>query len=146
MTWDRAMRLAIFVSSIVASLAFSGAQARPDMETMSGFQCVGINIEGLHLGADDLRTGAGFPWILDAPKDGAKAISQVSSIIYVAWPIAVENGFMKAMTYDGKIGWLEQKAVRPLRRADGTIGGCTLSRRSDSRIMFHLDPGIGVKP
>ena len=139
------MRLAIFISSIVALLGLSGARARADKETMVGFQCAGINIEGLHLGADDLRTGAGFPWILDAPKDGATPISQVSSIIYVAWPIAVENGFLEAMTYDGKMGWLEQEAVRPLRRVDGTTGGCTLSRRSDGRIMFHLDRGVGVR-
>lgn len=139
------MGLTVFVSSLVASLALSGAKATPDIESMSGFQCVGINIEGLHLGADDLRTGAGFPWILDAPKDGATAISEVSGIIYVAWPIAVENGFVKAMTYDGKVGWLERIAIRPLRRANGTTGGCMLSRRADGRIIFHLDPGVGVK-
>src|SRR5208337_1213302 len=51
-------------------------------------------------------TGAGFPWMLDAPRDGAKAIGQISGIIYIAWPPVVENGFLKAMAYDGKKGWL----------------------------------------
>ena len=138
------MKAVVFVSSIVALLTFSEADGQPEGEIVSGFQCVGINIKGLHLSQDDLRTGAKFPWILDAPRDGAKPVSRISAIIYIAWPPAIENGFVKAMSYDGKIGWLEQNAVRPLRRADGTTGGCTLRRRSDGRIMFHLEPGLGI--
>ena len=69
---------------------------------------------------------------------------RVSTIIYIVWPPVVENGFIKAMSYDGTTGWLEENAVRPLRRADGTTGGCTLSRNSNGLIMFHLQPGVGV--
>ncbi len=138
------MKAAIYISGIVALLAFSEAQGEPEGETVSGFQCVGINIPGLHLTPDDLRTGAGFPWMLDAPRDGAKAIGQISGIIYIAWPPVVENGFLKARAYDGKKGGLEQNAVLPLRRANGTTGGCTLRRRSEGRIMFHLEPGLGI--
>jgi hypothetical protein len=141
---ESVMKAAIYISGIVALLAFSEAHGEPEGETVSGFQCVGINIPGLHLTPDDLRTGAGFPWMLDAPREGAKAIGQISGIIYIAWPPVVENGFLKAMAYDGKKGWLEQNAVRPLRRANGTTGGCTLRRRSDGRIMFHLEPGLGI--
>src|SRR5271163_304833 len=141
---ESVMKAAIFVSGVVALLAFSEAHGEPEGQTISGFQCVGINIPGLHLTADDLRTGAGFPWILDAPRDGAKAVARVSGIIYIASPPVVENGFLKAMTYGGKIGWLEQNAIRPLRRADGTTGGCTLRRGSDGRIMFHLESGLGI--
>ena len=138
------MKAAIFVSSIVVLLAFSEAHGQPKGETVSGFQCVGINIKGLQLSQDDLRTGAKFPWMLDAPRDGAKPVSRLSGIIYIAWPPVVQNGFVKAMSYDGTIGWLEEDAVRPLRRADGTTGGCTLQRRSDGLITFHLDPGVGI--
>jgi hypothetical protein len=141
---ESVMRTAIFVSSIAALLAFSEAHGMTEGETVSGFQCVGINIQGLHLSEDDLRTGAKFPLILDAPREGAKAVRRISTIIYIAWPPVVENGFVKAMSYDGTIGWLEQNAVRPLRRADGTTGGCTLQRRSDGLITFHLDPGVGI--
>ena len=138
------MKAAIFVSSIVVLLAFSEAQGQPKGETVSGFQCVGINIPGLHLSQDDLRTGAKFPMIRDEPRDAAKAVRRISTIIYIAWPPVVQNGFVKAMSYDGTIGWLEENAVRPLRRADGATGGCTLQRRSNGLIMFNLDPGVGI--
>ena len=138
------MKAVIFILSIVALLTLTQVSAAPAAEVLSGFQCVGINIAGLHLSQDDLRTGAGFPSILDAPREGAKIVSGVSTIIYIAWPPVVENGFLKAMAYGGKIGWLDKNSVRPLRRADGTTGGCTLTRRSNGRIMFDLDPGVGV--
>ena len=73
------MKAAIFVSSIVVLLAFSEAHGQPEGETVSGFQCVGINIPGLHLSQDDLRTGAKFPLILDAPRDDAKAVRRIST-------------------------------------------------------------------
>ena len=80
------MKAVIFVSSIVALLTFGEVHGQPRGEIISGFQCVGINIPGLHLSQDDLRTGAKFPWMLDAPRDGAKPVSRVSGIIYIAWP------------------------------------------------------------
>ena len=38
------MKAVIFVSGIVALLAFSKAHGQPEGEIVSGFQCVGINI------------------------------------------------------------------------------------------------------
>ena len=138
------MKVAIFVSSIVVLLAFSEAYGQAKDEAVSGFQCVGINISGLQLSQYDLRTGAKFPMILAQPNDHAKAVRRISTIIYIAWPPVVQNGFVKAMSYDGTTGWLEENAFRPLRRADGTTGGCTLQRHSNGLIMFNLDPGVGI--
>ena len=138
------MKTAIFVSSIAALLTFSEAHGTPQGEIISGFQCVGINIKGLRLSQDDLRTGAKFPWILDEPIDGAKAVARVATIIYIAWPRVVENGFLRAMSLGGKLGWVDENAVSPLRRPDGTTGGCIVTRLPNGRITFYLDPGVGV--
>jgi hypothetical protein len=138
------MKAVVFISCIAALLTLSEARGQPEGEIVSGLQCVGINIKGLHLSQDDLRTGAKFPSILDAPDNDAKPVRRISTIIYVAWPPVVENGFVKAMSYDGATGWLEQNVVRPLLRTDGTKGGCTLRRRSDGQIMFHLEPGVSI--
>jgi hypothetical protein len=137
------MKTVIVVSGIAALLTFSEAHGMPQGEIIPGFQCVGLNIKGLHLSQDDLWTAAKNPWILDAPSEGAKAVGRVAIINYIAWPPVVENGFLKAMTYTGKIGWVEENAVRRMRRADGTMGGCTLIRRPDGRIVSILDSGVG---
>jgi hypothetical protein len=138
------MKAAFVVSSTVALLTFSQAHGMAQGEVISGFQCVGLNIKGLHLSQDDLWTGTKLPWMLDKPSDGAKPVARVSTIIYIAWPPVVENGFLKAITHGGKIGWVEENTVRSLRRADGTTGGCTLTRMPDGMIMFKLEPGLGV--
>jgi hypothetical protein len=138
------MKTVIFVSGIAALLTFGEAHAMPQGEVISGFQCVGLNIKDLQISQDDLRTGARFPWILDKPSEDAKAVARVGTIIYIVWPPVVENGFLKAMSLGGKMGWVDQNTVRPLRRADGTTGGCTLTRRPDGRIILSLDPGVGV--
>src|SRR5208337_5442535 len=91
-TWRSVMKAAIVLSSVVVLLAFSEAHGQPEGETVSGFQCVGINIPGLHLSQDDLRTGAKFPMIRDEPRGDAKAVRRISTIIYVAWPPVVKNG------------------------------------------------------
>ena len=137
------MKTAIFSFTMFALLTCSEAQAVPQGEVIPGFQCVGLNIKGLHLSKDDLWTAAKNPWILDAPNAGANPVAKVPMIIYIAWPPVVENGFLKAMSLGGKMGWLDENAVRPMRRADGTTGGCTLRRRPDGRITFSLEPGVG---
>ena len=58
------MKAVVYVSSIVVLLGFSEAHGHPQGQIVSGFQCVGINIPGLHLSQDDLRTGEKFPWML----------------------------------------------------------------------------------
>ena len=138
------MKTIIVVSGIVALLTFSQAHGMPQGEVIPGFQCVGLNIKGLHLSQEDLWTAAKNPWILDAPNADAQPVAKVPMIIYIAWPAVVENGFLKAMSLGGKMGWVDQNTVRPLRRADGTTGGCTLTRRPDGRIILSLDPGVGV--
>jgi hypothetical protein len=50
------MKAVVFVSCIAALLTFSEAHGQPEGEIVSGLQCVGINIKGLHLSQDDLRT------------------------------------------------------------------------------------------
>jgi hypothetical protein len=81
---ESVMKAAILFSGVVALLAFSEARGEPGGKLVSGFQCVGINIKGLHLSEEDLRTGAKFPLILDAPREGAKAVRRISTIIYIA--------------------------------------------------------------
>ena len=95
---------------IVALLAFSEAHGQPEGETVSGFQCVGINIPGLHLfqiSANRRRV----PLDSRCAKGDAKGVARVSGIIYMAWPPVVEDRFVKTMSYGGKIGWLVHPTV-----------------------------------
>jgi hypothetical protein len=63
-----------------------------------------------------------------------------SGVVYVAWPLQKEHGFLRILRMDGELGWISADVVRPLDRHPGSRGGCTLSWRGN-RVQFHLDPG-----
>ena len=77
-------------------------------------------------------------------RDGAKAIGQSLWHNLHCWPPVVENGFLKAMTYAAKEDGLS--------RTPSVLCGELMERQeaarfgggSDGRIMFHLDPGLGI--
>lgn len=123
----------------------SQAMAGKSGTALNGFQCVALNSRALGLTPQDLWSGEGLPWVLETPVPNAPRVSRVSGIIYVTWPIKTANGFVQVLRHNGELGWLQSNAIRPLRRRDGSIGGCTLFQRGDGQVMFHLDPGVGVK-
>ena len=138
------MKKVVVLSWAVLLGAMAPSAAMEPGGKLSGFSCVALNVKGLGLTPEEMWTGRGFPSVLERPDPQAKPIGGVAQIIYVTWPLKEENGFVQVLFPDGQRGWLERKAIRPLRKADGSIGGCSLFRRADGRIMFSLDPGVAV--
>ena len=62
----------------------------------------------------------------------------------MAWPLKTENGFTQILRANGQLAWIGANAIRPLRKGDGSPGGCKLSYAQDGRITFALDPGVAV--
>ena len=112
---------------------------------IKGYQCFGLNTEALHLTPDDVFAGRNFPKIFNAPRVDATPIGDVSSLIYVTWPLKIDNGFVQVLRMNGELGWLTEKAIRAMHRADGSVGGCTLFWSKDrGLISAHLDPGVAI--
>lgn len=118
--------------------------AGQDAWSLKGFQCYALDTQRLHLSPDDVFKGKGLPPVFDAPIVGAKKVGVESEIIYVAWPLRTENGFTQILRANGQLAWIADNAIRPLRKADGTQGGCKLSQAQNGRITFALDPGVAV--
>ena len=64
--------------------------------------------------------------------------------MYVTWPLRTEYGFTQILRANGQLAWIADNAIRPLRKADGTQGGCKLWRAQNGRITFALNPGVAV--
>lgn|SRR5208337_2842527 len=94
---------------------------------IKGYQCFGLNAEALHLTPDDMFAGKNLPKVLDAPSVDGKPIGTEGSLIYVTWPLKIENGFVQVLRMNGELGWLTEKAIRPMHRADGSVGGARSS-------------------
>jgi hypothetical protein len=112
---------------------------------LAGFQCYKIDEKGLHITPKDDFEGRGFPRVFAAPTSSSKQIGATSEIVYVAWPLVKQNGFLQILRLNGQLGWVAETTLIPMHKADGTIGGCTLSRQPNGLITFKLDPGVVVR-
>lgn len=105
-----------------------------------GYQCYHVDAERLKLTPGDLWVGKGMPPVLNGPSVDSGKLGVAPGVVYVAWPLQRQNGFVRTLRVGGQLGWISEDVIRPLYRAPGSTGGCTLSWRGD-RVQFHLDPG-----
>jgi len=113
--------------------------------SLSGFQCYTLDRERLHISEEDYFHGRGLPPVFASPEPGARKVGVEAGIVYVAWPLIKKNGYTEILRANSELAWIQSDAVRPLRRADGSVGGCTLSKGNGGRIIFTLEPGVGVR-
>ena len=123
----------MFAASAVAETLSPGT-------SLSGYQCYSIDVQKLGMTREDAWLGRGLPPVFDAPRPDAKLIGVSPSLVYVAWPLENENGFVRVVRGTGRLGWISEDVIRPLYRTPGSAGGCSLSWRGD-RIQVRLDPG-----
>ena len=107
---------------------------------LSGYQCYNIDAEALKLTPEDAWDGKGFPPVFKGPSEESGKLGIASGLVYVAWPLQKQNGFVQILRLGGDIGWISGSVIRPLYREPGSKGGCTLSWNGNL-IQFHLDPG-----
>ena len=107
---------------------------------LSGYQCYHLDAEALKLTPDDLWIGKGFPSVFKGPSEDSGKLGVASGLVYVAWPLQRENGFVRILRFGGELGWISEGVIRPLYREPGSKGGCTLSWNG-RLIQAHLDPG-----
>jgi hypothetical protein len=132
----------IVTLSLAASIGIDPLMAETLLpgSSLSGYQCYAIDVQKIGISRDDAWAGRGFPPVFDAPRADANRIGVSPAVVYVAWPLDTENGFVRVLRGTGKIGWLSADAIRPLYHASGSSGGCVLSWNGD-RIQVHLNPG-----
>ncbi len=138
--------LAMLSASMLCGASYASAAEWPVENTpLRGYQCYTVNEQALHLTQDDYFSGRKFPVILDNPQAGSKPVGRVPAIFYVTWPLKIENGFAQVLYHTDRLGWIPKSDIRALRNADGSAGGCKLWWGKDGRIMFALDPGVGIR-
>ena len=107
---------------------------------LSGYQCYHVDAEVLKLTPDDVWSGKGFPAVFKGPSEDSGKLGVASGVVYVAWPLQIQNGFVRTLRFGGDLGWISEGVIRPLYRAPGSKGGCTLSW-GGGLVQYHLDPG-----
>ena len=139
------MNKLFFFAAITALTGSIGAHAQNVLPDLSKYQCYKIDTAGLHISEEDAFFGRGFPNVFGQPSTTSRKLGTAIGVVYVAWPLVKANGFVKILRGVNKDGWVAETTIIPLRKADGSIGGCTLSWREPGRIQFHLEPGTALR-
>jgi hypothetical protein len=133
-------------SSVVLALALAAvsdcahAERLQPGSPLSGYQCYHIDAGALNLTRENAWDGKGFPPVFRGPSEDSGKLGVASGVVYVAWPLQKQNGFVQILRFGGDVGWISGSVIRPLYREPGSKGGCTLSWRGDL-VQYALDPG-----
>jgi hypothetical protein len=137
------MRKRFTIAAILAAHCLSAnaiAGSIPPSEDLSGYQCYNIDVKKLGLTREGAWSGRGFPPIFQEASADSKKLGNLTGLVYVAWPLEVQNGFVRIVRANGQLAWIARDVIRPLYKEPGSTGGCKLSW-DRNRIQFHLDPG-----
>jgi hypothetical protein len=136
------MRKISLGATVLFSMMCHGAHAErlEPGSPLSGYQCYHLDAEALKLTPDDIWSGKGFPPVFKGPSEDSGKLGEAAGIVYVAWPLQKENGFVRTMQFGGQLGWISESVIRPLYRDPGSKGGCTLKWHGNL-VQFALDPG-----
>ena len=130
--------------ALALALAFIGSSAHAEMlqpgSPLSGYECYSIDERVLKLTPEDAWAGKGFPPVFKGPSEESGKLGGAGGVVYVAWPLQKQNGFVRILQAGGQIGWISESVIRPLYRDPGSKGGCTLKWHGNL-IQFYLDPG-----
>jgi hypothetical protein len=137
------MRKRLTGAAMLAALCFSATAIGGPITSsdgLSGYQCYNIDVKKLGMTPEDAWSGKGFPPVFQDPSADSKKLGNLTGLVYVAWPLEVENGFVRIVRANGQGAWIARDVIRPLYKEPGSTGGCKLSW-DRNRIQYHLDPG-----
>jgi hypothetical protein len=132
-------RLALALALAVIGKCAHAERLQPG-SPLSGYECYNIDAEALKLTPEDAWEAKGFPPVFKGPSADSGKLGVAGGLVFVAWPLQKQNGFVQILRFNGEIGWISGSVIRPLYRDPGSKGGCTLSWRGNL-VQFALDPG-----
>lgn len=138
----RNVRVALIAASLLTYEPAHAEHLEPGT-LLFGYQCYHVDAVRLKLTPEDLWAGRGLPPVFNGPSADSGRLGVAPGVVYVAWPLKRQNGFVRTLRVGGQLGWISEDVIRPLYRTPGSTGGCTLSWRGD-RVQFHLDPGANA--
>ena len=131
--------------ALALALAFIGNCAHAERlqpgSPLSGYQCYHIDAEALKLTPEDAWEGKGFPPVFKGPSEDSGKLGVASGLVYVAWPLQKDNGFVRILRFDGRdcvdFGVCDQAIYIETQDRKGAA----LCRGMAIEFSSHLDPG-----
>ena len=120
------------VLGIVGFLTITGhahAQGLQVVGRLDGFACMSLNV------TDKQAMDPSFVVPLRTePSASSPAMGRAAATVYVRSPIVERNGYVAAILYDGRPGWIAASAISKWHSPGGPAHECIPSRMSNGLI------------
>ena len=120
------------VLGIVGFLTITGhayAQGRQVVGRLDGFQCMSLKV------SDRQAMDPSFIVPLKAePSASSSDIGRAAATVFVRSPLVERNGYIAAILYNGRPGWIAATTVSAWHSPGGPAHECIPSRMSDGSI------------
>lgn len=107
------------------------AEARTAVAPLEGLACMSLNMT-----QEQAMDPSFVVPLYSEPTSGSRAVGQASSIVIVRNPEVEKNGFISAVLFNGRSGWIAASKVRPWQNPGGNGQRCVPSRMSDGSVGF----------
>lgn len=119
----------VLPSIIVSPMSTAYAQVRRVVGPATGLTCMSLKV------TDKQAMDPAFvvPFHVE-PASTSPAVGRATATVFVRSPVVEQNGFLQAMLFNGKVGWISASAVKPWTNLGGTGERCIPSRMSDGSL------------
>jgi hypothetical protein len=106
-----------------------GQQVRHVIGPATGLMCMSLKVTDAQ--ARDPTFVVPF---YSEPSSGSPSVGRATATVFVRSPVVQQNGYLQAMLFNGKEGWIAANAVKPWTNPGGNGQRCVPSRMSDGSL------------
>jgi hypothetical protein len=119
----------VLPSIIVGPVATAYGQVRHVVGPATGLMCMSLKVTD----AQAMDPAFVVPFYSE-PSSASPPVGRATATVFVRSPVVQQNGFLQAMLFDGRVGWIAASAVRPWTNLGGNGQRCVPSRMSDGSL------------
>ena len=128
------VRLSLVALSVVLTAPhFADAAPRTAVAPIPGLACMSLKVSD----AQAMDPHFIVPLHQD-PSESSPAMGRASGIVLVRNPEVQQNGFVAAVLFNGRPGWIKADGIKPWVNPGGNGQRCVPSRMSDGSIGFNF--------
>ena len=126
-------RFLLLLSVVLTAPHLAAADPRTAVAPIPGLACMSLKVSD----AQAMDPNFVVP-LHQEPSEASPAMGRASAIVLVRKPEVQQNGFVAAVLFNGRPGWIRADDVKPWVNPGGNGQRCVPSRMSDGSIGFNF--------
>ena len=119
----------VLQSAAVGPFSTAYGQVRRVVGPATGLMCMSLKVTD----AQAMDPAFVVPFYSE-PSSASPSVGQATATVFVRSPVVQQNGYLQAMLFNGRVGWIAANAVKPWTNPGGNGQRCVPSRMSDGSL------------